>query len=191
MRDIGDRFDRGTIMHTLHAVAIATMLLAGTSTGVLAQPEGCGAALRDAPIETVQLPEGWEWETLLLEPQGMPYWFFSIQDPSAGSASGAISCTDDAAGLFVRRDEVDRAVGVPSRHAIPIGSGDPEIDATVAAEVILIGDASRATHDALWDYTTLQWRKADFVGEIRASGGLDFADVEAMALALDALLPGD
>ncbi len=127
----------------------------------------------------------------MLEPQGTSSWFFSIQVPSAGSASGTIACTDDAAGLFARRAEVDGAVGVPSRHAIPIGSGDQEIDSHVATEVVLIGDASRATHDALWDYTTLQWRKADFVGEVRASGGLDFADVEAFALALDALLPGD
>ncbi len=175
-------------MHALHAFTIATMLLAGTATGVLAQPEGCGTALRQAPIETVQLPGGWEWESLWLESQGMPFWFFSIQDPSAGSASGTISCTDDAAGLFSRRDEVDRMVGAPSRHAIPIGSGDPEVDAAVATEVVLIGDASRATHDALWDYTTLQWRHADFLGEIRAAGGLDFADVEDFALALDALL---
>ncbi len=178
-------------MHTLNAVTIALMLLAGTALGAQAQPEECGAALREAPIETVQLPEGWEWETLWLEAQGMPGWFFSIQDPSAGSASGTISCMDDAATLFARRDEVDSTIGVPSRHAIPIGSGDPEIDARVATGVVQVGDASRATHDALWDFTTLQWRNADFVGEIRASGGLDFADVEAMALALDALLPGD
>jgi hypothetical protein len=92
---------------------------------------------------------------------------------------------------LARRDEVDRAVGAPSRHAIPIGSGDPEIDATIATEVAPIGDESRATHDAAGDFTTLQWRNGDILGEIRASGGLDFADVEEFALALDALLPDD
>ena len=77
------------------------------------------------------------------------------------------------------------------RNAIPIGSGDPEVDGRIATEVVLIGDESRATHDAVGDFTTLQWRNGDIVGEIRASGGLDFADVEEFALALDTLLPGD
>ena len=178
-------------MRAFHAVTIATMLLTCTAVGVQAQAEDCGPALREAPIETVQLPEGWEWDALLLEAQGMPGWFIATQDPSAGSASVVIRCTDDAARLLARRDEVDRVVGVPSRHAIPIGSGDPEIDGTIATEVVPIGDESRATHDALWDFTTLEWRHGAIVGEIRASGGLDFADVEEFALALDTLLPGD
>lgn len=178
-------------MRTLLALCIATALAAWPAIEVQAQGEGCGPALREAHVETVELPADWQWESLRLEAQGMPGWFIATQDPDAGSASAVIYCTEDAAGLFTRRDEIDDAVGVPSRHAIPVGSGDVEIDATIATEIVPIGDESRASHDALWDFTTLQWRHGDIVGEIRASGGLDFADIEAFAQALDALLSGD
>lgn len=178
-------------MRTLFAVSLSVGLLASMAVPVHGQTGVCGSALRDAPMETVQLPEGWQWDALQLEPSGMPGWALFIQDPTSGSAYAQIYCSEDTARLFARRDEVDRLVGVPSRHAIPIGSGDPEIDATVATEVVLIGDESRATHDAMGDFTTLQWRNGDIVGEIRASGGLDFADVEDFALALAALLLGD
>ena len=178
-------------MRTLLAVSLSVGLLASMAVPVHAQTGVCGSALRDAPMETVPLPEGWQWDALLLESSGMPGWALLTQDPTSGSAYALIYCSGDAAQLFARRDAVDRAVGVPSRHAIPIGSGDPEVDGRIATEVVLIGDESRATHDAVGDFTTLQWRNGDIVGEIRASGGLDFADVEEFALALDTLLPGD
>lgn len=175
----------------LVAVIATVISLIWAAVGVQAYPDTCEHALRETPIETARLPSGWQWDALLLESSGMPGWALLTQDPTSGSAWAQIYCSEDAARLFARRDAVDRAVGVPSRHAIPIGSGDPEIDGTIATEVVPIGDESRATHDAVGDFTTLQWRSGDIVGEIRASGGLDFADVEEFAVVLDALLPGD
>ena len=149
-------------------VALVGGTLASTMTAS-AHDVACETRLREAPIETAVLPDGWEWDFFTLERYGAPSFEASI-DAGGFAVSLELSCVSDPAGLFVRLEEL-RQVADNDK----IG-------------VITIGDESVASRE-FSDFPTIRWRHGDIIGQLRACDEVDYGDMEAFARSVDELLP--
>ncbi len=94
--------------------AIAIFAVAGvslTSVGVVsAHEDACELRLRDAPIETVELPSGWAWDFFTLERHGAPSFEASI-DAGGFAVNLELSCVSDPEGMFDRLEELRLVAG--------------------------------------------------------------------------------
>ena len=143
-----------------------TTVTAGVAS---AHDEACELRLRQAPIETVELPDGWVWDFFTLEENGAPSFQASI-DAGGFAVNLELSCVSDPEGLFVRLDEL-RQVADNDK----IG-------------VVQIGDEAQAARE-FSEFPTIRWRHDDIVGQVRACDAVDYGDMEDFAAGVEALLP--
>ena len=151
-------------------VAFTIVGLGLTTAGVVsAHDDACELRLRDAPIETAELPAGWDWDFFTLERHGAPSFEASI-DADGFAVTLELSCVGDPEGLFTRLEEL-RQVAENDK----IG-------------VVEIGDEALAAREFL-EFPTIRWRHDDIVGQLRANEGVDYGDLEVFAQRVDELLP--
>ena len=152
---------------------IAVLVVVGmglTAAGVAsAHDDSCELRLRDAPIETVELPDGWAWDFFTLERHGAPSFEASI-DAGGFAVNLELSCVSDPEGLFIRHEELRQVAGNDKIGVVPIG------------------DESLATRE-FSDFPTIRWRHEDIVGQLRAHDRVDYGDMEVFAQRIDELLP--
>ena len=152
---------------------VAALVVAGmslTASGVVsAHDESCELRLREAPIETAELPEGWAWDFFTLERQGAPSFQASI-DAQGFAVNLELSCVSDPEGLFLRLEEL-RQVADNDK----IG-------------VVEIGDEALAARE-FSEFPTIRWRRDDIIGQLRACDEVDYGDMEIFAQRIDELLP--
>lgn len=146
----------------LAVVAVAT----ATTT---AHDQACEVRLREAPIETALLPDGWDWDFFTIEQNGAPSFQADI-DAGGLAVKLELSCASDPEGLFLRLEELR------------------EVADNDKIGVVLIGDGSMAARE-FSDFPTIRWRHDDIVGLVRACDEVDYGDMEDFALSVDALLP--
>lgn len=151
------------------AVFVAVGMSLTTVLVVSAHEDACELRLREAPIETVELPDGWAWDFFTLERHGAPSFEASI-DAGGFAVNLELSCVSDPEGLFVRLEEL-RLVADNDK----IG-------------VVEVGDEALAAREFL-DFPTIRWRHDDIVGQLRANDGVDYGDLELFAERVDELLP--
>jgi hypothetical protein len=153
--------------------AIAIFAVAGvslTSVGVIsAHDDACELRLREAPLETAELPPGWDWDFFTLEDHGAPAFEASV-DAGGFAVSVELTCVSDPEGMFERIEEL-RLVADNDK----IG-------------VIEIGDEAFAARE-FSDYPTIRWRHDDIVGKVSSCDEVDYGDLEVFAQRIDALLP--
>jgi len=153
--------------------AIAAIVVMATTFATAGQVAGhdaaCEMGLREAPIETAELPIGWEWDFFTLERYGAPSFQASI-DAGGFAVSLELSCVSDPGGLFLRLEEL-RVVADNDK----IG-------------VVEIGDESQATREFL-EFPTIRWRHGDIIGQLRGCDQVDYGDMEVFAQSVDSLLP--
>jgi hypothetical protein len=153
------------------ALIAAVALSVGAVGGTLAQDADCELSLRDAPIETVAVPEGWEWDSLEWLALGLWNGSLSLADEdSYGYSSFLISCAPDAAGTFARQDAVREALGLVSKIT-----------------VVPVGDETVAYRSE--ERPVIAWRHGDIIATLSISEEAEYGDFEAFANAIDALLP--
>jgi hypothetical protein len=152
---------------------VAVLVVVGvglTSASVVTAHEtACELRLREAPIETVELPDGWAWDFFTLERHGAPSFEASI-DANGFAVNVELSCVSDPEGLFVRLEELRQ-----------VADNDK-------LGVIEIGDESQATRE-FSDFPTIRWRHEDIVGQLRAFDDVDYGDMEVFAQRIEELLP--
>jgi hypothetical protein len=151
------------------AVFVVVGLSLATAGAASAHDDACELRLREAPIETVELPDGWDWDFFTLEHQGAPSFEASI-DAGGFAVSLELSCVSDPEGMFVRLEEL-RQVADNDK----IG-------------VVEIGDGAMATRE-FSDFPTIRWRHDDIVGQVRGCDAVDYGDLEVFAQRVDELLP--
>ena len=155
-------------------VSLVTALLLVTLAGsTAAHDEGCEFELRQAPIEDVSPPPGWVWREVEIAPDG---WRgrFEWAGGDVRTASFAISCVVDPAGLVERRADVRRMVGVE----------EVELDSTIGEETVAWRDGGRGT-------THLEWRSDGTIGEVVGEWNASVGELAAMALALETTRSGE
>lgn len=160
---------RKLVRRSVTAALLVASAAVATGGIASAHDHACELRLRGAPIETAELPEGWRWDFFTLEDYGSP----SIQirlDAGGLAVALDIACTSDPEGLFLRLEELRQAAG------------------NSKISVVHIGDESQATRE-FSDFPTIRWRHGDVVGLLRASDEVDYGDMEAFALEVDAVLP--
>jgi hypothetical protein len=154
-------------------VAVATLVAVGTmlvgTTVASAHETACEIRLREAPVETAELPEGWAWDFFTLERHGAPSFEASI-DAGGYAVNLELSCVSDPEGMFDRLEE------------LRVVAGNDKIG------VVEIGDEALAARE-FHDFPTIRWRHEDIVGQLRSSDGVDYGDLEVFAQRVDALLP--
>jgi hypothetical protein len=153
--------------------AIAIFVVMGlslvTAGPASAHEDACELRLREAPLETVELPDGWSWDFFTLERHGAPSFEASI-DAAGFAVNLELSCVSDPEGLFIRLEELRQ-----------IADNDK-------IGVVEIGDEALAARE-FSDFPTIRWRHEDIVGQLRASDGVDYGDLEVFAQRVDRLLP--
>jgi len=159
---------RYTRIGIMAALLVAAVSLAPAGLGSAHDP-ACELRLREAPIETAELPAGWEWSFFTLEQYGAPSFQASI-DAGGFAVKLELACVSDPEGLFVRLEELRQ-----------VADNDK-------LGVVSIGDESQATRE-FSDFPTIRWRHDDIVGIVRACDKVDYGDIEAFAQTVDALLP--
>jgi len=147
---------------------IVGMGLAGAGVAS-AHDDACELRLRDAPIETAELPAGWDWDFFTLENHGAPAFEASI-DAGGFAVSLELSCVADPEGMFGRLED------------LRLVAGNDKIG------VVEIGDASQAARE-FSDFPTIRWRHDDIVGQVRGCDAVDYGDLEVFAQRIDELLP--
>ena len=150
------------------ACAIVGVALA-TAGVASAHEDACELRLREAPIETVELPDGWAWDFFTLERHGAPSFEASI-DAGGFAVNLELSCVSDPQGMFDRLEQ------------LRVVAGNDKIG------VVEIGDEALAAREFL-DFPTIRWRHDDIVGQLRANEGGDYGNLEVFAQRLDELLP--
>jgi len=114
----------GSRFRVVTGAVVATIALSvGAVGGTFAQDTDCELALRDAPIETVAVPQGWQWDSLEWLALGLWNGSLSLADEdSYGYSSFLITCTPDSAGTFARQHEIRQALGLFTTITVaPIG----------------------------------------------------------------------
>jgi hypothetical protein len=153
--------------------AIAIFVVMGlslvTAGPASAHEDACELRLREAPLETVELPDGWAWDFFTLERHGAPSFEASI-DADGFAVNLELSCVSDPEGLFIRLEELRQIADNDKIGVVEIG-----VEALAAREFC--------------DFPTIRWRHEDIVGQLRASDGVDYGDLEVFAQRLDELLP--
>jgi len=150
------------------AVAVAAGLSL-TSAGIAsAHDDACELRLRDVPLETAELPPGWDWDFFTLEDHGAPAFEASI-DAGGFAVSVELTCVSDAEGMFERIEQ------------LRLVAGNDKIG------VIQIGDEALAARE-FSDFPTIRWRHDDIVGKVSACEGIDYGDLEVFAQRIDELL---
>jgi len=154
------------------ASLISALLLATFTVSAAAHDESCQLDLRQAPIESVQPPSGWVWRQVAVGPDG---WRGSLEWSGGDlrTASFAISCVVDPAGLFERRVEVRRS------------AGDEEIELEA-----VIGDETAGWRSSRTATTHIEWRGGGAIGEIIGEWNASVAELAAMASALETTRSG-
>lgn len=142
------------------------LLVAGPASG---HDLACEGRLREVPVETAPLPDGWQWDFFTLERYGAPSFQAAI-DADGFAVNLELACVSDPEGLFVRLEELREVAG----------------NAKIGVEPV--GDASTAARE-FEDFPTIRWRHHDIVGTLRACDEVDFGAMEDFAHAVDALLP--
>ena len=162
----------GTSFRVVTCAMAATIALSvGAVGGTFAQDTECELGLRDAPIETVAVPRGWQWDSLDWLALGVWNGSLSLADEdSYGYSSFLITCAPDAAGTFARQDEIREALGLLSKTT-----------------VVPIGDQTFAYRSE--ERPVITWRHGDIIATVSISEEAEYGDFEAFALAIDALLP--
>lgn len=166
-------------------VPVAALLVSGTlaSAGgvAAAQETDCARALWAAPIETVEMPEGWTWSSLTVQMDGG--WSGSIGKPRAASESASdfddktddiyfdVECNADPQAFMEARSRARAAW--PERYS--------DIDA------IEVGDLSMAF--GYEDGIAVDWAHGTVYGIVYGDDAVDPTEVRDFALALDRLLP--
>ena len=156
-------------LRTIVTVSLVLGAIFSTTSEVVSHDAACELRLREAPIETVTLPAGWEWDFFTLEQHGAPSFHASI-DAGGFAVNLELSCVSDSEGLFDRLEEL-RVVADNDKLG-----------------VVAIGDESTATRE-FSDFPTIRWRHGDIIGLARGCDEVDYGDLEEFALSVDALLP--
>jgi hypothetical protein len=147
-------------------VAALILVIAGPAGG---HDVACEGRLRDTPVETAPLPEGWQWDFFTLERYGAPSFQAAI-DAGGFAVNLELACVSDPEGLFVRLEDLREVAGNSKIGVEPVGD-----ESTAARE--------------FEDFPTLRWRHDDIVGTLRAYDEVDLGAMEDFAQAVDALLP--
>ena len=156
-------------LKTIVAMSLGLGMMAVAAPGVSSHDAECELRLRDAPIEAVTLPVGWEWDFFRLEQHGAPSFQASI-DASGRAVNLELSCISDPEALFDRLEE------------LRVVAGNDKLS------VIEIGDESMATRE-FSDFPTIRWRHGDIIGLVRGDDDVDYGDMEAFAVGVDERLP--
>ena len=165
------------------AALLAGVLAAGSAGVASANVDECVAQLRDVPLETLELPSGFAWNSLTWAKYGVARWEGSIVDrEESGVALDVIlTCSYDAAADMARSGEIASFLGWETR-----------------LDVTLIGDESLALRDDDPDNTffgglmSIEWRDGAIIGVVNDRRGADYQDfgmLEQLAQDVDALLP--
>ena len=156
---------------TISVIAMATATVCGSTISVSAHNVECDQRLRAAPVETVAVPTGWDWDRL--EWNALGIWAGSLGDADEDSFEYAnlfAQCSDDATATMARQREVRDAVG------------DVE-----TITVVPIGDETNAYREGGLSY--IVWRKGDVMASMVLSEGADYGAIEEFASAVNELLP--
>ena len=168
MYDVGGDMGTNTRRLTVAVLVVLGASLAGPAV-VTGHDAACEVRLREAPIETAPLPDGWDWDFFTLERYGAPSFQASI-DAGGFAVNLELACVSDPEGLFIRLEELR------------------EVADNDKIGVVQIGDEAMATRE-FSDFPTIRWRHDDIVGLVRACDEVDYGDLEDFAQDVDALLP--
>lgn len=158
-------------VHRLRQAAAAAcmvalgLMVAGPVSG---HDVACESRLRDVPVETTPLPDGWQWDFFTLERYGAPSFQAAI-DAGGFAVNLELACVSDAEDLFVRLEELREAAGNDKLGVEPIG------------------DASMAARE-FNEFPTIRWRHDDIVGTLRGCSSVDYGAMEDFAQAVNELL---
>lgn len=158
-----------SIWRVAAGIALAAGMSVSTAGMAIGHDQACEILLRDSPIESARLPEGWKWDYFTLEQHGAPSFQVAI-DADGFAVSLELSCVSDPEGLLQRLED------------LRIAADNDKIG------VVIIGDESHASRE-FKDFPTIRWRHGDIVGLLRAAEDVDYGAMEEFALAVDALLP--
>ena len=165
------------------AALLAGALAAGSTGVASADFDECVAQLRDVPLETLELPSGFAWNSLTWAKYGAARWEGSIIDreDSGVALDVVLTCSYDAAADMARSGEIASFLGWETR-----------------LDVTLIGDESLALRDDNPENTffggvmSIEWRNGAIIGVVSDRRGADDQDVgmlEQLAQDVDARLP--
>jgi hypothetical protein len=141
------------------------LVVAGPASG---HDVACESRLREVPIETAALPDGWQWDFFTLERYGAPSFQAAI-DAGGFAVNLELACVSDAEGLFDRLEDLREAAGNSKIGVEPVG------------------DESMAARE-FEDFPTIRWRHDDIVGTLRAFDEVEFGAMEDFTQAVDELL---
>ncbi len=152
------------------AVAVACIVALGLMAAgpVSGHDVACESRLREAPVETATLPDGWQWDFFTLERYGAPSFQAAI-DAGGFAVNLELACVSDAEGLFDRLEDLREAAGNSKIGVEPVG------------------DESMAARE-FEDFPTIRWRHDDIVGTLRAFDEVEFGAMEDFTQAVDELL---
>lgn len=168
--------------HAVLASLLVTGTLAATGGVAAAQEADCARALWALPIESVELPEGWTWSSLTVQMDGG--WGGSIEMPKPES-DVASDYDDKTYDIYF-----DVECNADPQAFIDARTRSREIwpDKYRDIEAVQVGDQSVA-----FGYpeggTILDWANGTVYGTVYGDDAAESSAVEALALALDALLP--
>lgn len=165
------------------ATSVLATLLAGSmalsgSSVALAQDPACLQPVYAIPIESVDLPDGWTWDSLLPTEFG---WRGSHHSPTTEYLSFSIQCMADAAGFLAAKSRTF-AIDEPEAR---ISSVVPVGDEVLAYSYEWEGyDA-----ETMYKSNYITWRNDSVVAQVYGDEDADWSELEDLALAIDALLP--
>jgi hypothetical protein len=170
-------------------LVVATLLLGSLSVAgsgaANAQEDVCLAQLRDVPLETLELPSGYRWESLEWA-DVITRWYGSVEMESADESDGvggstvALWCSSDAAADMARQRVIRSFLGEETRIGVAMIG-----DESVAFRV----DDSDTYNEG---NVTIEWRHGSIIGSVedwREPEAQDFGMLEQLAKDIDALLP--
>lgn len=160
------------------SLLIAVPLATGTANSTRAQDD-CHDTLWSVPVETLNMPDGWDLLSATPQPQG--WWNVEMTGPDGASVSAQLFCI---VGITAFAEAMDR-------------TGD--LQGTRALAVVEVGDqtwASRETPESTAFFsgmTEITWVNGSILGVVSdyssEDEAADWEDMEDIALALDSLLP--